>query len=582
VRITRRPRRWRWLRWSVIATVWGGLALALFLLVFALDLPRPEAALSVRRPYLTLESRDDRVIATYGDVVGETLHLSDLPPSLPEAVTAIEDRRFWWHPGIDPIGIARALVVNLRAGRTVQGGSTLTQQVAKNLFLSNARTFRRKVQEVLLTLWLEHRFSKAEIMEIWLNRIYLGAGVWGVDAAARTYFGVSARRLSLWQSAMLAGLARAPSRYNPRTSPDVAAERTRAVLAAMVDDGAITAAQARDAGSRIAPAPRPATAGWFADWVMDSAAAIIPPGQDAVVRTTLDPGLQAVAERDLDALLAGPGRAADVGQGAVVAIDANTGAVRAMVGGRDYRTGPYNRAVLARRQPGSAFKPFVWLTAIEAGATPDDRVEDAPIRVGGWSPANDDHRFLGDVSLEDALAHSLNTVSVRLLLAHGGPGAVVATARRLGIASRLPPTPSLALGTGEVGLLELSAAYAPFFNGGMRVTPHGIAGLLLGGHPGRVPLAAPERVIDPAAAAAMARMLGAVVARGTGQAAGLPGRAVGGKTGTTQDSRDAWFIGCTGGLIIGIWLGNDDNHPMRDVMGGGLPARLFHQIAAGS
>jgi penicillin-binding protein 1A len=584
--LPRRPRlRWRWLRRGIIAAIWGTLALALFLLAFAWDLPRPEAALGVRRPYLTLEASDGRVVATYGDVVGETLHLADLPPSLPQAVTAIEDRRFWWHPGIDPLGIARALVVNLRAGRTVQGGSTLTQQVAKNLFLSNARTFRRKVQEVLLTLWLEHRFSKRQIMEIWLNRIYLGAGVFGVDAAARTYFGSSARHLSLWQSAMLAGLARAPSRFNPRTSPDVAALRTRQVLAAMVAAGDITAAQAEAAAAQIAPAPRPASAGWFADWIMDQAAARIPPDQDAVVRTTLDSGLQAAAERDLAALLDGPGRAADVGQGAVVAIEAASGAVRAMVGGRDYRTGPYNRAVLARRQPGSAFKPFVWLAALETGMTPDDRVEDAPIRIGPWSPANDDHRFRGEVSVEDGLAWSLNTVSVRLLLAAGGPHAVVATARRLGIASRLPENPSLALGTGEVGLLELAGAYAAFFNGGMRAVPHGITALRLatpgGLHPAALPPPVAERVIEPAQAAAMARMLAAVVARGTGQAAALPGRAVGGKTGTTQDSRDAWFIGCTGGLVIGVWLGNDDNHPMRDVMGGGLPARLFHAIAAG-
>ncbi|WP_048862203.1 transglycosylase domain-containing protein, partial [Acidisphaera rubrifaciens] len=285
-------------------------------------------------------------------------------------------------------------------------------------------------------------------------------------------------------------------------------------------------------------------------------------------------------------LLDGPGRAADVGQGAVIVLDAATGAVRAMVGGRDYAGSPYNRAVMARRQPGSAFKPFVWLTAIEDGMTPRDQVEDAPIRIGAWSPVNFEHRFLGPVSLEDALAQSLNTVSVRLLLAHGGARAVIATAARLGITSRLPANASLALGTGEVGVLELAAAYAPFFNGGMRVTPYGIAQLRLAGRAGPaadVPVAhpPPARVIDSAQARDMAAMLDAVVARGSGRAAAIPGRLVGGKTGTTQDSRDAWFVGGESGLIIAVWMGNDDDHPMRGVMGGGLPARLFHDIAAG-
>jgi penicillin-binding protein 1A len=566
-----------------VLAIWGVLAVAALLLAFSWDLPRPEAALeAARRPSLRIEDRTGQTLATFGDVVGAVVHLPDLPSYLPAAAIAVEDRRFWHHPGIDPIGLARALYVNLRAGHTVQGGSTITQQVAKNLFLTNARTLKRKVQEVILTLWLEHRFTKREILEIWLNRVYLGSGAWGVDAAAQIYFGIPARRLSLWQAAVIAGLPRAPSRFNPRTNPSAAAARGREVLAAMAENGDITSAQAQEAGAQIAFAARPAGgAGWFGDWIADQAEAVVPDGADAVVRTTLDAHLQAVAEHALAALLDGPGRAADVGQGAVVALDAGTGAVRAMVGGRDYRSGPYNRAVLARRQPGSAFKPFVWLTAVRHGAAPDDTVLDAPIHVGGWSPSNFERRYQGEITLEEALAQSVNTVSVRLLLANGGAPAVTATAHLLGLPETLPQTPSLALGTGEVRLIDLAGAYAPFFNGGLRVTPYGIEAATVAGRAARVAHGGAERVIEPGEAAAMGRMLAAVVSRGTGRAAAVPGRVVAGKTGTTQDFRDAWFVGCVDGLVIGVWLGNDDNHPMREVMGGGLPARLFHDIAAG-
>jgi penicillin-binding protein 1A len=567
-----RRRRFRLLGYAVIAAVWGTLGLALVLLWFARDMPRPDSALdAARRPSLALQDRSGHVFATFGDIVGEPLRLNDVPAYLPAAAVSIEDRRFWHHPGIDPIGLARAVWVNLTSGRVVQGGSTITQQVAKNLFLTNARTLRRKVQELLLTLWLEHSFSKREILEIWLNRVYLGSGTWGVDAAARMYFGISARHVTLWQAAMLAGLPRAPSRFNPRTDPAAATARTREVLAAMADTGAITAEQARTAAAQIGFPPTPQLAtGWFADWVAEQAQSLAPENADTSVRTTLDAHLQAVAEARLAALLDGPGAAAGATQGAVVALDAATGAVRAMVGGRDYRQSPYNRAVLARRQPGSAFKPFTWLAALEKGVLPTDTVLDAPIRIGSWSPADFERQYLGEITVEEALAQSINTAAVRLMMQAGGPRAVARTAARLGIADRLPDNASLALGTGEVGLLELASSYAAFFNGGLRVTPFGVEAL-------RVP---PGPVIDPDLAAMMVRMMMAVVSRGTGRAAAVPGHDVAGKTGTTQDYRDAWFIGCIDGEIIGVWLGNDDNRPMTSVQGGGLPARLFHDIAA--
>ena len=573
--------RWRIARWLLILAIWAVLVLGGTLVWFARDLPRPDAALdAVRRPGLTLEDRNGHPFATFGDVVGDPLRLSDMPAWMPEAAVSIEDRRFWHHPGIDVLGVARAMLVNLRTGQLRQGGSTITQQVAKNLFLTNARTLRRKVQELMLTLWLEHSFTKREILEIWLNRVYLGSGTWGVDAAARMYFGVSARKLSLWQCAVLAGIPRAPSRLNPRADPAAAAARGREVLAAMAETGAITADQARAASAQIAFPPANATAApWFAAWASDEAQTALPPDQDATVRTTLDPKIQAAAETRLAAMLNGPGVAARVSQGAVVVLDVGSGAVRAMVGGRDFHASSFNRAVLARRQPGSSFKIFVWLAALESGLTPDDTVSDAPIRVGGYSPSNFEPGSRGEVTLEEALAQSLNTASVRLLLQAGGPRVVAAVAHRLGIADQLPDNATLALGTGEVGVLEMAAAYASLFNGGYAVTPTGLQSAEADHRTVPLPRPAQTRVVAVEQAGMMVRMLSAVVARGSGRAAAVPGHLIAGKTGTTQDYKDAWFIGVMGSNVIAVWLGNDDNQPMRAVTGGSLPAKLFHDIA---
>ena len=582
--------RWRRaLRWLVVCAVWGGLAASLVLLWFAWDMPRPEAALAAtRKPSVRLVAANGALLATGGDLYGELVRLRDLPPFLPAALLAVEDRRFRSHFGLDPVGIARAAHANWRAGEVVQGGSTLTQQLAKNLFLTPERSNRRKVQEALLALWLERRFSKDELLEIYLNRVYLGAGAYGMDAAARLFFGVPARRLQLWQAAMLAGLPKAPSRLNPRASPDLAVARAAEVLDAMVDAGALPKDRALAELGRIrSPNPPAQGAGWFADWALARLADSFPGNADLVLRATLDPRLQAAAEARLEGLLAGPGARAGVGQGAVVALDAGTGAVRAMVGGRDYRDSQFNRAADARRQPGSVFKPFVFLAALEAGMRPDEAVSDGPLTLGAWSPGNAQWRPRGEVSVEEALAQSVNTAAVRVLMRAGGPRAAIAAARRLGVDGRLPNDASLALGTGEAGLLDLSAAFAAFANGGFRVEPHGIAAASAGGN-GRalpVPRAAPQRVVEPAQAEAMRGMLEAVVSRGTGRAAASPGRAVAGKTGTTQEFRDAWFVGFVGRpggaapLVIGVWLGNDDGRPMSEVRGGTLPARLFREIA---
>ncbi|WP_431272063.1 transglycosylase domain-containing protein [Dankookia sp. P2] len=568
--------------------VWGSIALFLLLLFFAWDLPRVDGVpAATRRPSVTLLSADGAMLATQGDLYGETVRLRDLPPALPAALMAVEDRRFRSHWGIDPIGLARAAVANWKAGEVVQGGSTLTQQLAKNLFLTTERTTRRKVQEALLALWLERRFSKDQLLEIYLNRVYLGAGAYGVDAASRLFFGVPAKRVTLWQAAMLAGLPKAPSRLNPRSSPDLAVSRASEVLEAMVETGAITQGQMEaELGRMRIPPPASRQAGWFADWALEDLAETFPGNADLVLRATLNAKLQAVVEARLEALLAGPGARAGVTQGAVVVLDAATGAVRAMAGGRDFRASQFNRATSARRQPGSAFKPFVYLAALEKGMRPDDEVSDAPLTLGNWSPGNGTWKPRGEITMEEALAQSVNTAAVRVLFRAGGPRAAAEAARRLGLEGRFPNDASIALGTGEVTLLDLAAAYAGFANGGMRVTPFGIAGAQATGAALAVPRPAPRRALAAEDAAAMRRMLEAAVSRGTGRSAAIGGRSIAGKTGTTQDFRDAWFIGfggpAGGGLagttVIGVWLGNDDARPMDSVSGGSLPARLFHDI----
>ncbi len=576
----RSTRGTRWLRRLLLLTVWGSLGAAVGLLALAWDLPRPEQALAAtRRPALTLEAANGQLISTTGDLYGDSLRLRDMPRHLPAALLAIEDRRFETHGGLDPIGLARAAWANLRAGRVVQGGSTLTQQLAKNLFLSPDRSFRRKAQEVLVALWLERRFSKAELLEIYLNRVYLGGGAYGVDAASRLFFGVSARQVTVWQAALLAGLPKAPSRLNPRSNPEGAAARARDVLRAMSETGAITEAQAQREGERIALPARPSRgSGWFSDWAAEDLAERFPGAADLVLRTTLDVRIQSVAENRLAALLAGPGAAAGVGEGAVLVMEAATGAVRAMVGGVDYRASQFNRAVAARRQPGSAFKPFVALAAIENGMDPSDTVSDEPLTLGGWSPGNGAWRSRGAVTLEDMLAHSVNTAAVRVLIRGGGARGVAAVARRLGLAGPFPGDATLALGTGQATLLELVGAYAAFSNGGLLVEPFGLAAARAGGALRPLPQRPPTRAMEPAHAAAIRRALEAAVSRGTGRAAAVPGRAAGGKTGTTQDFRDAWFIGFSGRHVVGVWLGNDDASSMDDVRGGTLPARLFHDI----
>jgi penicillin-binding protein 1A len=566
--------------WAVI--IGGGL-----LAYFALTLPdTSQLTVAERRPSITILADDGSLIANFGDLFGRPLTLKEMSPYLPAAVIATEDRRFYSHFGIDPVGMLRAAFSDLRAGHIVQGGSTITQQLAKILFLTPDKTLARKTRETILALWLERRFSKEQILEIYLNRVYLGAGTYGVDAAAHRYFGKSAAKLTLFESAVIAGLLKAPTRYSPARDRDAAADRAGQVLDNMVEAGFITPAEAAASelkgGADLAVASRPGSR-YFADWVADQlrdfAGTTVSgtgggTGRDLVVRTTLDPRLQAEAEAAIAGILATQGEKDRAGEGALVAL-APDGAVRAMVGGREYGKSQFNRATQAQRQPGSAFKPFVYLAGLEAGLRPEDRFVDMPIRIGNWRPHDYLKRYQGPMTLAEGLAQSINTIAVQVA-ERAGIAHVVATANRLGITSPLAHDASIALGTGEVNLLELTSAYAPFANGGNGVVAYGIseirdtAGKLVYRRAGSGvgPVVAPELV------GLMNRMLEGVIAHGTGKSAALP-RPAAGKTGTTQDYRDAWFIGYTADLVAGVWFGNDDNSPMRRVTGGTLPAAAW-------
>jgi penicillin-binding protein 1A len=582
-----RSRGWllrRALYWALVLGLWAVIAAVGVVMWVGAHLP-PIQSLEVpkRPPSVEIVGRDGRVIATRGEMGGAAVPLKELPPYLPQAFIAIEDRRFYSHHGIDAFGIARALVANLVHRGVSQGGSTLTQQLAKNLFLTQERTYLRKLQEVALALWLERKLIKAQILDLYLNRVYFGVGAYGVEAAAQRYFGKSARQVTLAEAALLAGLVRSPSRLAPTRNPDGAERRARIVLAAMVNAGFISSHMAQNAAGR---SPRIATqmtggsGNYVADWVMDDLDDLVGHvEQDLVVSTAIDPALQAAAERALVEQLDEKGQRFGVGQGAVVAMSPN-GAVRALVGGRNYADSQYDRAVAAKRQPGSAFKPFVYLTALEHGLTPDTIREDRPIELNGWRPENYGHHYLGPVTLTRALAMSLNTVSVRLTL-EVGAHAVVRTAHRLGIASRLDANPSIALGTSEVSLLELVSAYAPFANGGMAVVPHVIERVrTLRGQTLYVAEAQMlGRVVDARAVAMMNTMMHETLTTGTARRAEAPpGWFAGGKTGTSQDFRDAWFIGYTTHLVTGVWLGNDDNAPTRKMTGGGLPAEIWSRF----
>ena len=528
---------------------------------------------------ITVVDARGRTISRRGLVQGEFVHVGELPAYVTNAFIAIEDRRFRSHWGIDPWGTVRAIFTDLREGAFVQGGSTITQQLAKNLFLKPERTIERKIEEAMLALYLESTYSKDEILTLYLNHVYFGAGVYGIEAASERFFGKRAAELSLTEAAILAGIVKAPSRYNPAADADAAVERAAVVLGAMKEEGFITEAQRRDAIAtrpKVAHAAATPSAGYFIDYVLSQLPdSVRDAGQPLIIDTTLDIALQREAERALVLGLLRDGKKLSAHQGALVAMTPD-GAIRALVGGRSYDASPYDRA-MAERQPGSAFKAFVFLAALEHGHTPTDRFVDGPVTIGHWSPGNYEGHYEGNITLARALARSSNSVAVQLTH-EAGPAAVARVARRLGINSDLLAVPALALGTSEVTPLELTAAYASFANAGVGVIPYAIVrirtatGKVLYQRTG----SGLGRVMGEREAAEMTAMFRDTVITGTGKAAALDGRPSAGKTGTSQDYRDAWFVGFTADLVCGVWIGNDGDQPMHKATGGGLPARIFH------
>ncbi|MGP2493834.1 transglycosylase domain-containing protein [Mesorhizobium sp. PUT5] len=568
--------------WCFVLAIWGGIAAAGVAVYYGAKMPAATTwSIPERAPNIKIVSVDGHLIANRGMSGGEAISLKQMSPYIPEAVVAIEDRRFYSHFGVDPIGLARAMLTNLTGGRFSQGGSTITQQLAKNLFLTPDRTLERKVQEVLLALWLEQKHSKDQILEMYLNRVYFGSGAYGVEAASRRYFGKSARNVTLAEAALLAGLLKAPSRLSPARDPKAADERSQLVLAAMRDEGMISGkelAVAKSAPATRAPSYWTGSENYVADTVMEELPDLIGDVRgDIVVDTTVDLTLQKLAETSIRRLIDQNGKKLNVSQGVLVSID-NSGAVRAMVGGYDYSTSQFDRASEARRQPGSAFKPFVYMAALEDGRTPDSVRNDAPVKIGTWTPSNFDGKYYGRVTLATALAKSLNSVAAQLTM-EVGPKAVVEAAHRMGIDSPLQTNTSIALGTSEVTPLELTSAYVPFANGGYRPPLHFIRritsadGKLLYSFDG----GSAPRVISPQVVGMMNSMMAGTVQSGTATKAAF-GWPSAGKTGTSQNSRDAWFVGYTANLTTGVWFGNDDGTPMKKVTGGTLPAQAWHEF----
>ncbi|MDO9247598.1 MAG: penicillin-binding protein 1A [Phenylobacterium sp.] len=573
------------LYWSAVIGVWGLIFLVAFFAVFAVDLPDTSKLYDVKRqPSISYLDRSGALVAVRGSQYAPPVDLDKLPPYVPKAFIAIEDRWFYWHWGFNPWGILRSTIYNVtHTGGPLRGGSTITQQLARNLFLTANQTYRRKAQELILAVWLEAKFSKKEILSLYLNRVYFGAGAYGIEAAAQRYFNKPASQLTIGESALLAGMMKGPSRYSPVSATDRAARRATIVLDEMVRTRAITPEQRAEAFKtpvRVNPVLANQRAQYFTDWVDDQVRSLVgEPTEDLVVETTLDLPIQTAAEQALRRGVTGS-KAQGVGQGALVAIDGE-GRIRAYVGGSSYADSQFDRATMAQRQAGSSFKPFVYLAAMEQGRTPATPVVDEPLKIGTWEPKNYTGRFLGPMSLQTALAQSINTVAARLAN-EVGTGNVAATARRLGITSHIQLDPSMALGAVEVSPMDMAQAYAPFSNGGYLAKGYGIerirtaSGKVLYDH--GMDKSARRSVIGSPALQYMNQMMRQVITSGTGTKARVAGFDIAGKTGTTSDYRDAWFVGYTGGFVTAVWVGGDDNTPMKGVTGGGAPAGIWRDF----
>jgi penicillin-binding protein 1A len=570
--------------WGATLAMIGAIAAGGVVYYYWMQMPSVTTwAVPERAPNIRVVATDGQLISNRGKSGGEAVSLHELPAFVPAAFVAIEDRRFYDHFGIDVIGLAAVALESVQAGELTRGASTITQQVAKNLFLTPKQDLERKVQEGLLAVWLENNYTKDQILELYINRVNFGHEKYGLEAAAQFYFGKSARNLSLSEVSILAGSLQAPSRLNPKGDPARVQARQKLVLSAMAKEGYISDAEAKAANIDPGQTVRTKVMGaesYVADWVEGLVTAYVGDiKQDIIVYTTINWDLQKEAEFLIKEAVATEGANFGFTQGALVSIDAD-GAVRAVVGGADYQQSQYNRAVTSRRQPGSTFKPFVYMAAMEAGYTPDTVAQDAPINIDGWAPENADGKYMGEITLREGLAYSRNTISAQLAQIVG-PSKVVEVAQRMGISSPLMAVPSIALGTQEVSLLELTAGYAPFANGGMGVIANVITrietadgNVLYDAVP-----AGPGQVVSPLVVGEMNDMLSTALQIGTGKRASLSGWQIGGKTGTSQKARDALFVGYTNRMVTGIWLGNDDDQPTK-LAGGTVPTQIWSDFMA--
>ena len=551
------------------------------LLYCFLTLPDIEQAVSrTRQPSTTITAENGNEVATYGQIYSAVVMPDYLPKHATEAIIATEDRRFYHHFGFDVIAFTRAMAVNLIKGRYAQGGSTITQQVAKNLFLTPNKNIKRKVQELLLAFWLEHKFTKQQIMALYLNRVYLGAGTYGIEAAANKYFQKTSADLNLKEAAILAGMLKAPTRYNPAANPEQAEKRARIVLQNMVDEGYISEAERQKAlnmptGALISDKVEGGK--YFADWVYNDVNAYIGEREnDIYVYTTLDQHIQEAADKILtESIKANKNK--NVTQGAIVVLD-KSGGVKALIGGVNYQKSQFNRAIHALRQPGSSFKTFVYLTALQNGYKPSDTIGDFPISIGDWQPENIDKKYHGEVSLTEALTKSYNLATINLAQSLS-KSEIIRTAQKMGITTPIQNTPSLALGAFEVKVIDMAVAYSAIANGGYATWPYAIKEIY---SRDGYQLYMREnddnnQILDRRAVKDMAKMLERVIQTGTGRKAKLPFFAAG-KTGTSQDYRDAWFVGFTDKYIAAVWVGNDDNSPMKKVGGSSLPAEIWRKV----
>jgi len=573
------------LYWTTVLGVWGLIFVVAFFAVFATDLPDTSKLYDVKRqPSINYLDRSGALLAVRGSQYAPPVDIDALPEYVPAAFVAIEDRQFYRHFGFNPWGIIRSAAWNIsNSGGPQRGGSTITQQLARNLFLSPAQNYRRKAQELILAVWLELKFSKKQILALYMNRVYFGAGAYGIEAASQRYFNKPASQLTIGESALLAGMMKGPARYSPVSASERAARRATVVLDEMVRIRAITPEEMEEAIKepvRVSATLANQRAQYFTDYVDAQVRSLVgEPTEDLVVETTLDLPIQVAAERSVKLGVEGHIKQG-VQQAALVAIDGE-GRIRAYVGGADYSETQFDRATTARRQAGSAFKPFVYLTAMEQGRTPAVMVVDEPVKIGTWEPRNYTNKYLGPMTLQTALAQSINTIAARLAN-EVGTGNVAQTARRLGIASKIQLDPSMALGAVEVSPMEMAQAYAPFSNGGFLAKGYGIerirtaSGQVLYDH--GVEKASRPSVIGSPALQYMNQMMREVVTTGTGTRARVGEYDIAGKTGTTSDYRDAWFVGYTGGFVAAVWTGKDDNTPMKRVTGGGAPAEIWRNF----